>query len=260
MNPPLPTSGLQQGVQFLKGVGPARADVLAKLGITTIADLIFHFPRHYDDLTDVRAMDNLSAGELQTIHGEIVEMESKERPDGRQVLSIVIADPRGKCVEGVWYGQFYLLAKYRYGQKVAYSGKPKWHRDHWQMNHPRVEALADTPATAVVPVYPLTETLAADRLREMIRQALTSHAAEVIDIMPAAVRGRAPIPRRERRRPLASPFSGERVAQGLAARRRFIYEEFLVLQVASCHCGDASCATAAAPCCRVDQQIDEPHP
>src|SRR5207248_124026 len=76
----------------------------------------------------------------------IVEMESKERPDGRQILSIVIADAKGRCVEGIWFGQFYLLSKLRYGQKVAYSGKPKWHRDHWQMNHPRAQPLNEGAA------------------------------------------------------------------------------------------------------------------
>ena len=175
-------------------------------------------------------MDNLSANELQTVHGEVVEMESKEPPDGRQVLSIVIADPKGKCVEGVWFGQFYALAKYRYGQKVAFSGKPKWHRDHWQMNHPRVEALEDGPAAAVVPVYPLTESLQADRLRDMIRQALTSHGGEVVDMLPAGVQARRGFPK------VTDAFwqvhFPESVAQGLSARRRFIYEEFLVLQVA----------------------------
>src|SRR5207237_1365803 len=81
--------GLEQSVQFLKGVGPARAEALARLAINSVGDLIFHFPRSYDDLTDIRPMDELSAGSLQTVRGEIVEMESKERPDGRQILSIV---------------------------------------------------------------------------------------------------------------------------------------------------------------------------
>ncbi len=143
------TTDLQQSVQFLKGVGSARAELLAKLGINTIADLLFHFPRYYDDLTDVRGIDHLSAGQLQTVHGEIVEMESRERNDGRPVLSIVIADPKGKCLEGIWFGQFFSVTKYRYGQRVAFSGKPKWYRDHWQMNHPRVEAIEAGPTTAV---------------------------------------------------------------------------------------------------------------
>ena len=109
--------GLQQDIQFLKGVGPARAELLGKLGITTVSDLLFHFPRYYDDLTDVRGMDNLTAGELQTVHGEIVEMESRERPDGRQILSIVIADPKGLCLEGIWFAQFYTVSKYRFRAK-----------------------------------------------------------------------------------------------------------------------------------------------
>ncbi len=139
------SSDLRQDVQYLKGVGPACAEALAKLGIATVEDLLFHLPCAYDDLTDVRGFDDLSAGELQTVHGEIVELESKERPDGRKVLSIVIADPRGKCIEGIWFGQFFTVLKYRYGQRVAFSGKPKWIRDHWQMNHPRVEALEEAP-------------------------------------------------------------------------------------------------------------------
>ena len=248
-------SALQQNVQFLKGVGPVRAETLGNLGITTALDLIFHFPRYYDDLTDVRDMDNLSAGELQTVHGEIVEMDSKDRPDGRQILSIVIADSKGRCLEGIWFAQFYTVAKYRFGQKVAYSGKPKWHRDHWQMNHPRVEPLEEGPATAVVPVYPLTENLQVDRLRDMIRQALTSHAEEVAEILPAHLLAKRGYPRVKDA--LWQVHFPDTVAQGLNARRRFIYEEFLVLQVAAALRRRELRDRRRAPALPVDRQIDE---
>jgi ATP-dependent DNA helicase RecG len=249
-------SELQQSVQYLKGVGPARAEVLANLGIATVGDLIFHFPRSYDDLSDVRAMDNLSAGTLQTIQGEIVEMECKERPDGRQVLSVVIADARGKCVEGIWFGQFYtVVGKYRYGQRVAFSGKPKWYRDRWQMNHPRVEAITDGPAAAVVPVYPLTENLPPDRLRDMIRQALTSHGEQVIDVLPASLRVRHGYS--GAKDALWQVHFPETVAQGLTARRRFIYEEFLILQVALSIRRRELRDRRRAPALPVDSQIDE---
>jgi ATP-dependent DNA helicase RecG len=248
-------TSLQQSVQFVKGIGSARAELLANLGIKTVGDLIFHFPRHYDDLTDVRSMDNLTAGELQTVRGEIVEMESRERPNGRSVLSIVIADSKGKCVEGVWFGQFFTVAKYRFGQKVALSGKPKWYRDHWQMNHPRVEAIEEGPATAVIPVYALTENLAADRLRDMIRHALTSHAGVVVDILPAALRARRGY--RPVQDALWQVHTPQSVAQGLAARRRFIYEEFLVLQVALSLRRRELRDRRHAPPLPVDQQIDE---
>ena len=88
---------LDQDVQFLKGVGPARADLLAKLNIRTVGDLLFHFPRSYDDLTDVRSMDKIEAGVLQTVQGEVVEIDGKELPDGRRITQVVIADRRASA-------------------------------------------------------------------------------------------------------------------------------------------------------------------
>ena len=246
---------LQQSVQFLKGVGSARAELLAKLGIHTVADLLFHFPRHYDDLSDVRGMDHLSAGELQTVHGEIVEMESRERNDGRPILSVVIADPAGKCLEGIWFGQFFTVGKFRYGQRVAFSGKPKWYRDHWQMNHPRIEALETGPTAAVVPVYALTENLYADRLRDMIRQALDGFGDLVMDTVPPALQARHSFP--PVRAALEQVHFPQTVAQGLAARRRFIHEEFLALQVALSLRRRELRDGRRAPPLPVDSQIDE---
>jgi ATP-dependent DNA helicase RecG len=228
-----PTAGLEESVQFLKGVGSARAELLAKLEIRTVGDLLLHFPRSYDDLSDVRRVDQLEAGVLQTVQGEIVEMGGKDLPDGRTVLSIVIADEGGRCVEGSWFNQAWVASKYHYGQRVAFSGKPKWFRDHWQMSQPRVQPLEGEGGESrpeIVPVYPLTEGLRGDQLRPIIRTALTRGADQVPDLVPTALRikrGYSPAPQA-----LWEVHFPEVLPQGLAGRRRFIYEEFLVLQVA----------------------------
>jgi ATP-dependent DNA helicase RecG len=224
-------AALDQSVQFLKGVGPARAELLAKLGIRTVGDLLFHFPRSYDDLTDVRLMEKIEAGILQTVQGEVVEIEGKELPDGRRITQVVISDPKGKCVAGIWFNSLMIVGKVRYGQKVAFSGKPKWYRDHWTMNHPRVQALEDADVKLeVVPVYPLTEGLYPEQLREAIRLALAQAAQSVVENLPDPVRIKREYP------PVAQALwqvhFPEVVPQGVQARRRFIYEEFLVLQVA----------------------------
>jgi ATP-dependent DNA helicase RecG len=222
---------LQQGVQFLKGVGPARAELLAKLDVRTVGDLLFHFPRSYDDLTKVRPMEQIEAGVLQTAQGEVVEIDGKELPDGRRITSVVISDPKGKCVAGVWFNTLLIVGKVRYGQQVAFSGKPKWHRDHWQMHHPRVQVLEDNEAKLeVVPVYPLTEGLRLEQLREAIRSALAKAADQVVENLPEPVRVKREYP------PVALALwqvhFPELLPQGIHARRRFIYEEFLILQVA----------------------------
>jgi ATP-dependent DNA helicase RecG len=229
----LDQGALRQSVQYLKGVGPARAELLAKLGIGTVADLIFHFPRSYDDLSDVRGIDQLTSGALQTVHGEVVEVNGKDLPDGRRIVSIVIADQHGRCVEGTWFNQLGVLRQIRYGLHVAFSGKPKWFRDHWQMNHPRVQVLEGTtprPGSQVVPVYPLTEGIYPEKLRDWIRQALAVGAEAVPEILPPALRAQRGYA--EARQALHEVHFPEELRQALAAKRRFIYEEFLILQVA----------------------------
>ena len=226
-------SPLEDTILSLKGVGSARAALLDRLGVRTVGDLLLHFPRSYDDLSNVRRVDQLEAGVLQTVQGEVVELDSRELSDGRKVLSVVIADESGRCVEGSWFNQVWMARQFRYGQRVAFSGKPRWYRDHWQMNSPRVQPLDGDGGTSqeqIVPVYPLTEGLRADQLRPMIRQALTRAAEQVSDLVPAALcmkRGFAPAAAA-----LWQVHFPEALAQGLAGRRRFIYEEFLVLQVA----------------------------
>src|SRR5207253_4365064 len=152
-------------------------ELLRRLGIETIGDLLFHFPRSYDDLSDMRPIVQLTAGTLQTIEGEVVEIEGKELPDGRCLVSVVLSDGK-QCLEGVWFNQPYAARSYRFGQHLAFSGKPKWRRDHWQIMNPRVQIVDETgaaPRTGIVPVYPLTEDLRPDQLRGSISQAVEEY-------------------------------------------------------------------------------------
>src|SRR5581483_9893481 len=178
-------------------------------------------------------MDQIEADVLQTVQGEVVEIEGKELPDGRRVSTVVIADERGKVVAGVWFNQVAVARQCRYGQRLAFSGKPRWVRDHWQMNHPRVQFLDGTGGEAkreVVPVYPLTENLRPEHLREHIRQALARAAEHVAEVLPPLLRAKRRLP--PVGQALWEVHFPEVLPQGLAARQRFVYEEFFVLQVA----------------------------
>jgi ATP-dependent DNA helicase RecG len=188
-------------------------------------------PRSFDDLTNVRGMDDIEAGVLQTVQGEIVEIDGKELPDGRQVANVVISDAQGKCVEGTWFNTMVIVNRLRYGMKVTFSGKPKWYRGHWAMNHPRVQIINEGEAKLeVVPVYPLTEGLRPETLREAIRAALTKAANDVIETLPEPTRAKREYP------PVVEALwqvhFPDKLPQGVQARRRFIFEEFLILQAA----------------------------
>jgi ATP-dependent DNA helicase RecG len=222
---------LLQRVDSLRGVASRRGELLANLGIKTIGDLLFHFPRSFDDLSNVTQIDAILAGEMQTIIGEVVELESKELADGRRVMQVVISDGKGRVVAGTWFNV--CPRQFRYGQRVAFSGKPKWFRNHWSIQHPRVEILEPTeagPNQNVIPIYPLTENLRAEDLRDALRQALALAAEHVVEVLPASMLEKRKFPGVSQA--LWQMHFPEVVAQALQAKRRFIYEEFLTLQVA----------------------------
>ncbi|HKI35401.1 MAG TPA: DEAD/DEAH box helicase, partial [Gemmataceae bacterium] len=224
---------LRQGVHTLRGVSDLRLEQLHRLGILSVGDLLFHFPRAYEDLTDYRPITALTEGTIQTVRGEVVEIPDGRRlPDGRCLVSVVISDDGLHCVEGTWFNQPNAAARFRYGQRVAFSGKPKWFRDHWQMSNPRVQSLdgeAD-PSQRVVPVYPLTEDLRAERLRSLMRQAVERFAGHLPEVLPPALREQRRLP--EAARAIALVHFPDRLEEAKAGRHRFVYEEFLLLQLA----------------------------
>jgi ATP-dependent DNA helicase RecG len=231
--PPTTADPLRQPVASLPGATPARLEQLRRLGLETVGDLLFHFPRAYEDLTDLRPIAALTAGQTVTVQGEVVELDGRRLIDGRTVVSVVLCDDGKSCLEGVWFNQSHAAARFRYGQRLAFSGRVSWYRDHWQMTQPRVQILDGADAAAellVVPVYPLTEDLRVDQLRRLIRQAVERHAGLVVDVLPEALRQQHGLPAvRQALHDVHFPATPEAAA---LARRRFVYEEFLVLQVA----------------------------
>src|SRR5262245_1340950 len=127
---PVPPAPLRQGLPTLAGVTPLRLEQLARLGVQTVGDLLFHFPRAYEDLSDVRPTKDLTAGAVQTAQGEVVEIDGKRLADGRCIVSVVISDDNRHCLEGAWFNQPFAAQRFRYGQRLAFSGKPKWFNDH----------------------------------------------------------------------------------------------------------------------------------
>jgi ATP-dependent DNA helicase RecG len=230
---PAPDASLRQPLDGLKGVSPARLDQLHRLGLQTVGDLLFHFPRGYEDLTDVRPIAQLSAETLQTVQGEVVEIAGRELADGRCVVGVVLSDGGKGCLEGVWFNQPYAARRFRYGQRLAFSGKPKWYRDHWQMANPRVQILDEPsagPSPGIVPVYPLTEDLRGEHLRPLLRRVVQQFARHIREILPEGLRRQRQLP--EVRQALHAVHFPTTLAEAEAARRRFVYEEFLVLQLA----------------------------
>ncbi|MFM7149200.1 MAG: DEAD/DEAH box helicase, partial [Gemmataceae bacterium] len=225
-------SALSITLDRLPGVTPNRRALLAKLNLSTVGDLLRHFPRGYEDLSEVRAIADLQPDRPQMVQGEVIEMETREISGGRFVLSVVLTDDGRNILEGVWFNQGFMARRFRYGQRLSFAGKPKWFRDRWQISNPKVQGIdgEDPVSPGIVPIYPLTEDLRPDVLRQLIGKALDLHGSAWPERLPPNLREKHGWPDvLDALRQMHFPSSLQAARQ---ARLRFIYEELLILQLA----------------------------
>ena len=90
-----PKERLATPIQFVKGVGPGRAHLFERVGVRYLRDLLFLFPRSYEDHTDLRPMDNLEEDLLQSVCGEVAEIELRNFGSGRSMLGVLLLSDTG---------------------------------------------------------------------------------------------------------------------------------------------------------------------
>lgn len=223
---------LRQGVQFLKGVGPRLAPLFQRLGLRTARDLLFFFPRDYEDLTRICPIASIDGQQVVSVTGVVDEVESRMLAEGRSVLGLVLRDQTGP-MRAVWFNQPFLRAKVARGQRLMLSGLPKRHGLCWEMAHPRIVYLdpdQPVPAGEILPVYPLTEGLRQSRLRFVVRHAVAKFADLIEEVLPESFRAEHDLCSiGDALRGIHRPNDWETVRQ---SRRRFIYQELLTLQLA----------------------------
>lgn len=242
---PAPVNVLTQSIQFLKGVGPARAQMLRRLGIETIGDALALLPRRYDDRTNLKPIRSLQVGTQETFEGTILVSGSSRTGRGRRLYEMIVGDATG-TMRCLWF-QFheaYMRQRYRTGQHVivtgevrinAYSGQRK------EVHHPDLELIeADEHEPLhtgrMVPVYPATEGLHQKTLRTVIKRIVDEYAHQVEDCLPPALRQRlrlleASQALREVHFPTADADLEALNHWSSDAHRRLVFEEFFLLEL-----------------------------
>lgn len=173
---------LSTPVQFLKGVGPQLGSVLNKRGITTVGDLMHHYPRAFEDRRAARSIDSLQDGDLVSMTAKIRFV--KAIPMGRssrKIYDVGITDPTGiihcKFFRVPYRGYF---DRFQPDQEVRVVGKVINYRGRLEFHHPDLRAVDDSEDNkdAVIPIYPEIETITTTRLGKLIQGAFKELAKE----------------------------------------------------------------------------------
>ena len=138
----LMASGLQSPVQMIKGVGPQRAELLAKRGIHTLEDLLGYLPFRYEDRRALSKIRDLRAGEVGSVVGEIIHLaERYVGRNQRRILEGAVRDESG-ILALTWYHQVaYFRSRYQVGQRALVHGRVEGGpTGQKRMVHPEIES------------------------------------------------------------------------------------------------------------------------
>ena len=162
--------GLAQSVTAVHGIGPKMAEQMGKLGATTIEEMLYIFPRRFDDYTLMRPIHKLVYGETVTVIGTIWETRARRTRNNQVVVQSVISDGTGK-VQATWFNQKWLADKLKAGMQIVLSGKVEQYLGRPVFNSPEWEPVELDPLRTrrIVPIYPLTQGLGSNRMRDIMR-------------------------------------------------------------------------------------------
>lgn len=222
---------LHRPVTSLEGVGPKRGESLAALGIRTLADLLGHFPRRYEDRRNVAPIADAAEGETITVLADVVSARAR-RLKGRMNLCECVLQDRSGTIKATWFGRGFLARTFTPGARGYFTGTVGAYQG-LALKNPDYELLErdgdDTIHTnRIVPIYPLGEGVTQRFLRGLIHRVLVAHGPEWASHVPPALSAQHGFP------PVAEALRAchfpEDDGETARARSRFAYEELLTLQ------------------------------
>ena len=224
---------IRQNVQYLKGVGPKKAQALKKIGIETIYDLSTYYPRRYEDLSSLQTIGSLKAGETANIQGKIVAIADRNTRRGLKLLTVMINDDTG-CIQINFFNQDYLKKKFKQGMRLFVHGKIGYaYGGYGQLAVTQLISF-DTENDketenhyAFMPVYTLPDYIKPKDFRNLIEQVIKTD-TDFKDIVPEFIRTKYQLlPKKKAVSKIHFPQNGKELEE---AKRSLIFEELFSIQ------------------------------
>jgi ATP-dependent DNA helicase RecG len=222
---------LNASLTVLQGVGPKNASSLEKLGMFTLGDMLYYFPRRYDDYSQLKPIRSLNYGEVVTVIGQIQSVVSRPIRGGKmQIVEAVISDGTG-ALRISWFNQPWLSNRLSEGMNIAVAGKIEQYLGRLVLNSPDWEPIETEHlhTNRIVPIYPLTASITQKWLRQLMDQVIKFWAPRVADPLPETLKQAADL-----------LSLGEAIHQAhfpdtqealLASRERLAFDEIFYLQM-----------------------------
>ena len=221
---------MDKDIQFLKGVGSVRAKAFSRLGINTVGDLLYFFPRGYEDRSVIKNIEDCVNGETVCLSITVSSAVSETRIRNKMSFyTVVITDDTGS-MEAVWYNNKYIKNVFTIGSKYVLYGKVTLRGRKYRIENPLYEKVGQGKYTGkIIPLYPLSSGLVQKNVQSLMESAL-EYIGEMQEYIPE------PILNEYKLKDINYCINNIHFPEDLwayqRARERFIFEEFLILQLA----------------------------
>ncbi len=218
---------LDAPVTALYGVGAVRAAAYAKLGISRAGDLLWHFPRSYENRGDIKTLAEGVVGEKQAFLLTVATKPTVARiKRGMSILKFRAFDATGTC-EMVYFNQDFLKNTFEVGKEYRFYGKLEKKASRYSMSSPAHEEMrAEKPLAPLFPVYRSAEGLTQKQIKAGVHEVLSAAARELGDYLPDDIRLDNRLPA------LLTALRGihnpDTYAELISAKRRLVYDELFL--------------------------------
>ncbi|NPV14503.1 ATP-dependent DNA helicase RecG [candidate division WOR-3 bacterium] len=225
------TAGLTTPIQYLKGIGPKRAEQFARIGVKTVGDLLFLVPRRYLDRSQILPISRLRVGDEATVIGRILGATARRTRQGKDLVQILVRDG-SDVIEALWFNRPDLKERFKAGQQILISGRVSAFR-HLQFVNPSFELLEGKTdfsySSTIIPVYPLTEGLSIWVIRRAVATALEKYGQFLEETLSPEIREHYRFP--DIRTAVKAVHFPRSLAVAEKARERLIYDELFFFQL-----------------------------
>lgn len=222
---------LKQSVQYVKSVGPAKAEALNTLNIYTLEDLLTYYPREYEDRTKIKQISELEEGEETTIEATVVsEVTINRIRKNMTILNTIVEDETGRCTI-TWFNQTYIKQQIKRGQKYRFFGKTTKEFNHIKMTSPVYDEIGKEKNTGkIMPIYPSTYKLSQTAIRQAMQNALAMAEGNLPETLPDYMLTEYNL--WELEKSIKQIHFPENIDNRVQARKRLVFEELLIMQLA----------------------------
>lgn len=182
-------------IQYLTGVGPHRANLLKRLGISTVRDALYYLPYRYEDRSRLKKISSLSYGQVETVAGTVISSRVVKTPGKHFKIFELVINDGSAVLKGKWFNQPFLKNTFTIGSNVLLCGTVR-KNSYWgigfEMDNPEYEIISDHDdvnihMNRIVPVYRVTSGLSVRQMRSLMFRIISTYQEALIDSIPVEI-------------------------------------------------------------------------